>query len=253
MAGFREPRGCGLSKALLMIKKIFFAAAFGLLFVSAKAQEDYPRLFSSNYDNAIEFLAGEEKWMNEIILSYGLKPAEVKAVVFPELIRYNSIRDKIEIFALESLYIQHGKAYANFSVGQFQIKPSFAESIEVDFLKTFGESKSKTSWNPNARDTIQNIALRDARLKRLKDKKAMLSYVCLFFKVLESKYPVWKTTEEKIKFFASAYNFDYRKSASEINEFLSKRFFYVGFISSKKYSYANVALYFYQHNTGPRD
>jgi len=34
--------------------------------------------------------------MDELIRAYGLKPKEVKAVIFPELIRYNAIQDKIE-------------------------------------------------------------------------------------------------------------------------------------------------------------
>lgn len=183
--------------------------------------------------------------MDEVIISYGLKPKEVKAVIFPELIRYNSIRDKMEIFALESLYIQYGKEYANFSIGQFQIKPSFAENIENDFLKTFGESNTRT-WSPNFKDTIQSQFNRSSRLKRLKDKKSMLNYVCLFFKVMEVKYPVWENPREKVKFFASAYNSDYRKSKDEINSFMTKKFFHLGILTSEKYAYADIALYYFQ-------
>ncbi|MBI1768618.1 MAG: hypothetical protein HYR67_09615 [Bacteroidetes bacterium] len=225
-------------------KKIFFTAAFGLLFVFAQAQENYKEIFSTDYDKAIRFLE-DEKWMDEMILSCGLKPKEVKAVIFPELIRYNTIQDKIETFALESLYIQYGKDYANFSIGQFQIKPSFAETIEIDFLKTFGKLKIQ-NWRPDFKDTIQNQANRLARLKRIKDKKEMVTYLCLFFKVMESKYPDWRDENEKIKFFACAYNLDYRKSREEIIPFITKKFFHTGMISSKKYCYADVAWYYYQ-------
>ena len=51
------------------------------------------------------------------------------AVVFPEIVRYSAIRDKIEITLLKALYINLGEDYADFSIGQFQMKPSFAEAL----------------------------------------------------------------------------------------------------------------------------
>lgn len=222
-------------------------AALELPFVFAQAQEDYRKIFSADYDKANQFLLDEGKWMDEIIRSFFLKPKEVKAIVFPELIRYNSIQDKIETFALESLYSQHGKAYANFSIGRFQIKPSFAENVEMDFLNLFGESELNSALKIAPNDTIQNSTSRSARLKRIKDKETQLVYVCLFFKMMEKKYPNWRKEEERIKFLASAYNSDYRKSAKEIKEFVSKKFFHTGITASKKYCYADVAWYYFTH------
>ncbi len=227
-------------------KKFLLTAAFGLLFLFGRAQENYSEIFSSDYEKAIRYLNEERKWMDELILSYGLKPQEVKAVIFPELIRYNAIQDKIETLALESLYIQYGKSYANFSIGHFQIKPSFAENIEIDFLKTFGEQKAKT-WELSFKDTLQNEANRSARLQRLKNKKETLNYVCLFFKVMESRYFKWNSVEEKLKFFASAFNSDYRKSKPEIISFISKKFFHTGIAAVEKYAYADIAWYYLQH------
>jgi hypothetical protein len=230
-----------------MVKKLFLATAFGLLFVFASAQEDFRKIFSTDYDKATQFLVEEEKWMDAVIYSHGLKPTEVKAVVFPELIRYNSIQDKIETFALESLYIKNGKAYANFSIGRFQIKPSFCENVEADFMRTFGVSELKRILQTSGDDTIQNVASRGARLQRIKNKQLQLTYVCLFFKVMEKEYPTWKTEKEKVKFFAAAYNSDYRKSADEIGKFIPKKFFHTGFVAARKYSYADIAWYYFRN------
>ena len=44
----------------------------------------------------------------------------------------------MEITLLKALYINLGEDYANFSIGQFQMKPSFAESIHkqiTDYLR----------------------------------------------------------------------------------------------------------------------
>lgn len=223
-------------------KKIILTAAFGLLFICGFAQEDYPKIFGHDYERAVTFF-NQEQWMDERILSQGLNTKEVKAIVFPELIRYSSLQDKFETFALESLYSQYGKAYANFSIGEFQIKPSFAESIEKDFLNLSPDK----SLGITPQDTIQNTFNRAARLNRLKDKKTMLNYVLMFFKVMEKNYPKWNNAQEKIKFFACAYNSDYRKSEKEISSRIQKKFFATGIVSSTRYCYSDISLYYFQH------
>ncbi|GHN00144.1 hypothetical protein WSM22_16330 [Cytophagales bacterium WSM2-2] len=230
---------------MIQLLKIILTAAFGLLFVFSNAQqkEDFSKIFSKDYEKAARFLEGQ-KWMDELILSYGLKPKEVKAIIFPELIRYNAIQDKIETFALESLYIQYGKSYADFSVSEFQIKPSFAERVEIDFIKLFPDSKI-VGWHSSSNDTIQTQASRSNRLTRIKDPKMMTRYICLFLKVITAKYPL-EQDEERIKLYSSAYNCGYWKSREEIRAFQSKKFFHTGLsIASKKYCYAEVAWYFF--------
>lgn len=120
---------------LVPSKSIIFSAAFGLFFVYTQAQDNFEEIFGNNYEKAISFIE-QEKAIPKKIESYGLPTKEVVAVIFPELIRYNSIQDKMETFALESLYVKYATDYANFSIGVFQMKPSFAEQIEKDYLKT---------------------------------------------------------------------------------------------------------------------
>jgi len=228
--------------------KSIFTAAFGLLFVSIDFSQgpNYSEIFSKDYRRAVQFLK-TEAGIDSIIQSHRLNPKEVIAVAFPELIRYNSIQDKIETFALETLYVQYGKKYANFSVGEFQIKPSFAEIIEIDFIKRVGAKELITNFRISVTDTVQDQATRMKRLERIKDKAGMVNYLCLFWKVMEEKYPTWKSKEEKIKFFAAAYNSSYWKSKQEIESFQSKKFFHTGLsITSTKYSYADIAWYYYQ-------
>ncbi|MBN2730416.1 MAG: hypothetical protein JXR53_14415 [Bacteroidales bacterium] len=42
------------------------------------------------------------------------------SIVFSELIRYDTIQDYFEVSALKTLYIQYGKDYADFSIGNFK-------------------------------------------------------------------------------------------------------------------------------------
>jgi len=230
--------------------RIIFTAAFGLLFVSdsfaQKRKENYSEIFSSDYQRAVKFLQ-TEKGIDSIVRSHGFNRKEVVAIIFPELIRYNSIQDKIETFALETLYVQYGKEYTNFSVGEFQIKPSFAERIETDFIKKFGAKELLTNFSINPVDTLQNEEARMKRVTRIKSKIGMISYLCLFWKVMNSKYPTWKSEEDKIKFSATAYNCGYWKSRKEIESFQSKKFFQTGrSITATKYNYADIAWYYFQ-------
>src|SRR5579871_3624713 len=216
-------------------KKIFLSAAFGLLFVfSGYAQNDFKKIFGSDYTDAEDFLK-KEKWMVDRIREFKLQPREVFAVIFPELIRYRSIQDKIEIFALKSLYTQYGTAYANFSVGRFQLKPSFAEQLEKDFLKIPDHPQIRF----DAKDTINNEDSRSRRLKRLEDNKAMVDYLCCFFIVMEKLHPKWKNDEDKIKFLSAAYNCGYEKSDEEIRSFITKKFFHTGIAAFSRYAYAD--------------
>jgi hypothetical protein len=225
-------------------------AAFGLLFVcssfSQKKELNYSEIFSSDYQRAILFLK-KEKGIDSTIQAHHLNPKEVIAIVFPELIRFNSIQDKIETFALETLYVQYGKVYADFSVGEFQMKPSFAERLEIDFLKQFGENELSTQYKIKAIDTIQNQKNRLLRLKRIKNKNGMANYLCLFCKVMKARYPAEKSKEDEIKFLASAYNCGYWKSKKEIEYYLSKKFFHTDLsITSTKYCYANISWYYFE-------
>lgn len=57
--------------------------------------------------------------------------SEALAIVSPELIRWTAFKDFFETTALELLYVKKGKTYADFSIGHFQIKPSFVEQLEA--------------------------------------------------------------------------------------------------------------------------
>lgn len=225
------------------------ATTSGLLFLlgfsfAQVKPENYRAIFGKDYEKALAYL-GKAVWIDSIAQAHGLVPREVKAVVFPELVRFNSIQDKIETFALETLYVQYGKTYANFSIGSFQVKPSFAEQVEIDLMQLLGPARMLHGYQLTANDTLSTESNRSKRVKRLKDPRLMTVYICAFFQWMEKKYPALHGLE-KIRFFASAYNSDYRKSASEIRAFEKKRFFQTGFGNHTRYPYADIAAYYFQ-------
>lgn len=225
-------------------KLLLLTAAFGLLSFSAQAQEDYEAIFGRDYQNAIEFVETNRS-VKAQIEEYGLPTNEILAIVFPELIRYNSIQDKLETFALESLYAKYGTDYANFSIGFFQMKPSFAEQIEKDYLKNRKVMPSAPNLVINSADTLASESSRGKRLKRLKNVQNTVDYLCLFYSLMQKKYPFIQSTEERIRFLATAYNCGYSKPPKEIDAFRKKKFFQTGILPFTKYCYADIAWYYF--------
>ena len=67
--------------------------------------------------------------MEPLLAKYHVSYPVAISIIFPEIVRYSALRDKVEISLLKTLYVNLGEDYADFSIGQFQMKPSFAEAI----------------------------------------------------------------------------------------------------------------------------
>jgi hypothetical protein len=175
--------------------------------------------------------------MADTLKSNGIDPCTGLAIIFPELIRYSSIRDKIETAALKSLYIQYGKYYADFSIGQFQMKPSFAEDIEKEYIRWKGRPKDGT-------DTTDCIASRKERIKRLNSTEGQVRYLCMFIKLMKRNLQQFTVLDKKeeVSLMAAAYNYGFRADIKTLKEISKKRFFYTGIIPpATKYNYSDIA------------
>ena len=105
-----------------------------ILFVSftTPVTDNYKQAFGRDYTWAVNWLQQNKAVIQKNADQFNISAKELKAIVFPELIRYNKVFDAIEINSLKYLYVSEGKDYADFSVGYFQMKPSFAEMVEQD-------------------------------------------------------------------------------------------------------------------------
>jgi hypothetical protein len=180
------------------------------------------------------------RWISDTLKSNGIDPCTGLAIIFPELIRYSSIRDKIETAALKSLYIQYGKYYADFSIGQFQMKPSFAEDIEKEYIRWKG-------WPIEGTDTVSCTASRKERIKRLNSTQGQVRYLCMFIDLMKrnlQQFP-FKDKKEEVSLMAAAYNYGFRADIKTLKEISQKRFFYTGIIAPElKYNYSDIAVEF---------
>lgn len=237
------------------LKLWFSIIALGLLTLSSPAlpaqslveQANYRAIFGNDYDYALKIL-NDHQWWADTLERNGLDPEFTLSIIFPELIRYSSISDYIEIKALEVLYVQYGKDYSDFSIGLFQMKPSFAEKIESDILLFNLEDKFPrlSSLRPA---TIDSIQTRKERIFRLKDEYFQLLYLEAFIRIMDHIYPDVANgpLEDKLIFYPTAYNTGYWKGGPVIRWSGDQGYFYLGMIEPEvKYVYASISLFFYR-------
>lgn len=171
---------------------------------------------------------------------FNLPAKELKAIVFPELIRYNMVFDFLQIESLKYLYVTEGKTYADFSVGVFQMKPSFAEMVERDAMTLPDAMFIK---NSGIKDWMKadNEDGRWARVRRITNADQQIVYLCAFYKICQRKFGSrrFESATERIRFFATCYNAGYTRSEVDILLFESRNHFY-------KYNYSAVSTYYFE-------
>ena len=208
-------------------------------------QPDYREVFGDNWSRAEEFIAGNEQWMIPLCEKYDIDFREAKAVVFPELVRYSALRDRMEITLLKALYINMGDEYADFSVGRFQMKPSFAEQIR-DFILT-PEGKRYRNLLGNNTPKKGSREYRASIISDMEDIRRQFGYLVIFIKACEKTHKQLPSEGAgRVSFIASAYNTGFRKSAEEIDLMTEKKFFTTHLSGPPYYSYSDISLFWYR-------
>ena len=164
------------------------------------------------------------------------------AIVAPEVCLYSSLSDKVETYTLKVLYAQTGKG--NFSIGYFQMKPSFAEQIET-IISSQNILKSKYFELIINEDTAQ--ATRAERVVRLSSLKYQVLYLAAFYEIASSKVANWestkKNTTQRLKNIATLYNGGLNLTETDVLKLQCKRQF--PSIATKKYNYSDLVVDFY--------
>lgn len=158
--------------------------------------------------------------------------AAIISIAFPEVIRYNSFIDLIETSSNRILYINGGKIASDFSIGYFQIKPSFVEDLE----KFVANSVKLEKYNSIVIQDKDVKRTREERINRLENLQWQLRYLKVFWQVLEDKCKniVFKNRDEKIRFYATAYNYGFLQSEKAIIKYQTIKVFPYGKNSKKK-------------------
>ena len=205
----------------------------------------YREIFGRDYSAAMYFI-DSNPWIKDSLQKDGTDPCIGISVVFPELIRYSMIRDKIEIRALQTLYIQYGKYYSDFSIGHFQMKPSFAEDLEKECLKN--NIKYSTLMFC---DTTNSVSSRKERIGRLSTMEGQVRYLSAFCIIMSNKLSRYNSPDKTsyIRMLSSAYNYGFMKDIHSLKKASRYKNFYTGIIPApEKYNYSDISLDYYVSN-----
>jgi len=235
-----------ISNFFFLILLLLFSG--GLLRYSSGQSLNYPEIFGDNWKKAEQYVSDNEQWISPVFKKYHIDFYEAISVVFPELVRYSALRDKMEITLLKALYINLGEDYANFSIGQFQMKPSFAEMI-INEGGSLSRRKKPLISDSTSYENIRSY--RAAIVSSLEDVHSQLDYLVIFLKITGNKFDLKKMDDlSRIRFLATAYNYGLQHSEKEITDMSVRKFYSTKLVSRDLYSYAEISLYWYNEKQG---
>ena len=232
------------------MRVIFLFLFFTGLLKSGFSQSiNYANLFGDDWKKAMTFEKENRIWMEPLLVKNHISYPLAISIIFPELVRYSALQDKMEITLLKTLYVNLGEDYADFSIGQFQMKPSFAELIREKVSAVTGQKSEISFKNLSDYDDIKDF--RKSIVSDLEDPKSQICYLIAFIKICERNFNRDRKDEMSvIKFLATAYNFGIDKNEKEIEHMIGKKIFNTKLIKTENYSYADVALFWYkQYNS----
>lgn len=212
----------------------------------AQTHWEIKRFFGNSYQKTIHYLQKNKDLLRQHLPPQPQVAAFILALGFPELLRFSKFQNQLETTFLEILYVKQGTAYANFSIGRFQMKPSFVETLEKQ-AKTYIPHASPNIYLYQAK-RIKNI--RKKRVNRLTQLAWQLKYLHTLYKVLNLRYAHKKFTsqEAKLRFFAAAYNFGFLASEKRIAHWSQVSAFPYGRNHiGKQQNFTKIAWDFYQY------
>jgi len=226
-------------KSLLLTLIIVFSVSYG--------EKNYEKIFADDYVDALNFYTENKALMQEVFDKFDVDPQIATSMLFPERIRYSVVKDFFETEFLQAIYTEAGSETVDFSIGDFQMKPSFIERLEAEIEKNPLLLKKYPHIIINAETGVEE---RTFRVNRLQNTSWQLHYAAAFVDVVNLKFNLSeKNFSEKIEFYASADNSGFHKTKKQIENNLKRNYFPYGkSYKGTQYCYSKVSLYFYKNN-----
>lgn len=194
--------------------------------------------------------------------SFDVDPLIAEAVVWPETERYRKLQDLMETAANYGSYITNGKG-PDYSIGIFQMKPSFVEELEKAWMRS-GLARKYELWF----DTDDTATARRIRISRMRKEEWQVIYAGVFLRLLYSSYGSYDkngehtqdgletlSIEDQVRLAATAYNRGCVWAApgygdlDRLREHAAEKHFHYAVIPSRhtrRYCYATLAWRHYK-------
>ena len=220
---------------------------FILLLCAVCTSSTIPSHFNRDISTAVRLLKNEQQIIDRIAAQYRCDRLEVLSIVFPELIRYSRFKDFFETKVLEQLYVLKGNSKADFSIGFFQMKPSFVEDLEYHVQNIPG---LKTDFQEIIEyDVTSEESQRYERIERLKSLEWQVKYAFCYYYIMQKCYEGhrFEDDEARLRFFATAYNFGFTRPFDEIEAWMSEKAFPYGKkFKIEQFAYCELSAAFYK-------
>lgn len=228
----------------MMLKNYFSLGCFWLSFIFLMPQvkaQSFQQTYPESFRQAVDYCETINTPLQKVASKYALKSEELIPIVFPECARYRIFQDQIETTALQVLYINFGEAYADFSIGHFQMKPSFIEQLE-EFVSSHEEMQG-FGFIANYEGFEDPQEVRRKRLRRMVEEQWQLEYLCCVFKALEliHQEESFDTENDRLLFFATAYNCGFLSNQQRVKSWMQRSYFPEGEENEWSFSYHQVS------------
>lgn len=206
---------------------------------------DYRQHFGADWEQAERYVRDHHETWQQEFRRFGVDSRVAEAIVFPELIRYRKWQDKIEQAAVGGLYVVQGCRGANFSIGPFQMKPSFAEEVE----RAWNSSSLSQQYGFSFILSDTHVARR-ARVHRLSTLQGQCRYLAIFIRLQQLRLPQLQhvSAEQQVRLLATAYNRSFAASWSTLSNLQHDHLFHTAIIptpTTPLYCYADIAAAYF--------
>lgn len=142
-----------------------------------------PATLRQSWKSAARYASSHRDAWRQVWAAYDVPPDVAEAVIFPELVRFNFWQDMAEVSAVEGSYVPKGLAGCDYSIGRFQMKPSFVEDLEKRWMRSgLAETYGLTF------DTADTEAARLSRFGRLDSEEGQCTYLAVYLRMLYLDY-----------------------------------------------------------------
>ncbi len=218
----------------------------------------------SQYSDADSLMAHYRPHIQQASARLEVDPLIVESIVYPEVIRYSALQDEIEKSLVNGMYVKYGLSQGDFSIGIFQMKPSFVESLErkwnladtlPDHYQLYFSTMNRTEIS------------RGNRIRKMSSIDGQCIYAAVFVRLMEHCFGISANgheISERVRIIATAYNhgvvWPNRNSGSsagqttikQLIEWAQKATFHTDMIATpftKFYRYGDLAMEHYNFLT----
>jgi hypothetical protein len=228
------------------MQKLTIIIITAFFFFSFSPSTNYRVHYGDDYENALKFIQENKKEFTKASKLFGIEEKSLIAVVFPELMRYNLLQNLLETEALELMYVESGVKEVDFSIGNFQMKPSFVELLEEIVAQNepaLENFQSLCSYG-NLTDERQ---IRKKRLERMTSLEWQIKYLSAFYKIADAKIRKDLPKIERLKKIAAYYNCGLKKTEAELEKLMKRPSYPYGYSVKAKmqHLYSDISAYYY--------